>query len=95
MFGDWRISTVNGVLLAAYFIPSWTISALKIYLGAQDSSTAQRRRGCRQAIFSAAMATVRHGALRRSELFHGGRVLLVFLLLIHPRFLAEGQLRRR
>jgi len=32
MFGDWRISTVNGVLLASYFIPSWTISALKIWM---------------------------------------------------------------
>lgn len=29
---DWRISTVNGTLLACYFIPSWTISALKIWI---------------------------------------------------------------
>ena len=28
----WRISTVNGTLLACYFIPSWTISALKIWI---------------------------------------------------------------
>ena len=27
---DWRISTFNGALLAAYFIPAWTIVALKI-----------------------------------------------------------------
>ena len=27
---DWRLSTVNGVLLAAYFIPAWTIVALRI-----------------------------------------------------------------
>jgi len=27
---DWRISTFNGILLAAYFIPSWTLAALKI-----------------------------------------------------------------
>jgi hypothetical protein len=27
---DWRISTFNGVLLASYFIPSWTLAALKI-----------------------------------------------------------------
>lgn len=29
---DWRISTFNGVLLASYFIPSWTISAIKIWI---------------------------------------------------------------
>jgi hypothetical protein len=27
---DWRIGTINGVLLACYFIPSWTLAALKI-----------------------------------------------------------------
>ena len=27
---DWRISSFNGVLLAAYFIPSWTIIAFRI-----------------------------------------------------------------
>ncbi|MBY0381961.1 MAG: hypothetical protein K2W78_08605 [Xanthobacteraceae bacterium] len=27
---DWRISTFNGVLLAAYFVPTWTLAALKI-----------------------------------------------------------------
>jgi hypothetical protein len=27
---NWRISTFNGVLLAAYFVPTWTIVALKI-----------------------------------------------------------------
>ena len=27
---DWRISTVNGALLAAYFIPTWTIVAFNI-----------------------------------------------------------------
>lgn len=32
MFKDWRISTFNGVLVASYVIPSWTISALKIWI---------------------------------------------------------------
>lgn len=32
MSKDWRISTFNGVLLACYFIPSWTISAMKIWI---------------------------------------------------------------
>jgi len=27
---DWRIGTFNGVLLAAYFVPTWTLAALKI-----------------------------------------------------------------
>jgi len=30
MSGNWRISTFNGALLAAYFIPAWTITAFKI-----------------------------------------------------------------
>jgi xanthine/uracil/vitamin C permease (AzgA family) len=32
MSRDWRITTFNGVLLASYFIPSWTISAMKIWV---------------------------------------------------------------
>lgn len=30
MATDWRISSFNGALLAAYFIPTWTIVAFKI-----------------------------------------------------------------
>ncbi len=30
MVKDWRLSTFNGALLASYFIPAWTIAALKI-----------------------------------------------------------------
>ena len=29
---DWRISSFNGVLLAAYFIPTWTIVAFRIMI---------------------------------------------------------------
>jgi hypothetical protein len=29
---DWRISTFNGALLAAYFIPTWTIVACRIII---------------------------------------------------------------
>ena len=30
MSTSWRISSFNGVLLAAYFIPTWTIVAFNI-----------------------------------------------------------------
>src|SRR3954451_6626081 len=30
MFGNWRIGSVNGALLAAYFIPAWTLAAFSI-----------------------------------------------------------------
>jgi hypothetical protein len=30
MFGHWRIGSVNGALLAAYFIPAWTLVAFNI-----------------------------------------------------------------
>jgi hypothetical protein len=29
---DWRISSFNGVLLAAYFIPTWAIVAFRIMI---------------------------------------------------------------
>ena len=32
MLRDWRISSFNGTLLAAYFIPTWTIVAFKIMI---------------------------------------------------------------
>ena len=32
MSGNWRISTFNGALLAAYFVPTWTIVAFKIMI---------------------------------------------------------------
>ena len=32
MFTNWRISSFNGALLAAYFIPTWTIVAFKIMI---------------------------------------------------------------
>jgi hypothetical protein len=32
MSTNWRISTFNGVLLAAYFIPTWTMIAFKIMI---------------------------------------------------------------
>jgi hypothetical protein len=32
MFKDWRISSFNGVLLAAYFIPAWAIVAYDIMI---------------------------------------------------------------
>ena len=32
MSTDWRISSFNGALLAAYFIPTWTIVAFKIVI---------------------------------------------------------------
>lgn len=32
MFGNWRLSSFNGVLLAAYFIPTWSIVAYRIMI---------------------------------------------------------------
>ena len=32
MFKDWRLSSFNGALLAAYFVPVWTIIAFRIML---------------------------------------------------------------
>ncbi|WIW44091.1 hypothetical protein ML401_21545 [Bradyrhizobium sp. 62B] len=32
MFGNWRIGSVNGALLAAYFIPAWALVAFNIII---------------------------------------------------------------
>jgi hypothetical protein len=32
MFTNWRISSFNGALLAAYFIPAWTVVAFRIMI---------------------------------------------------------------
>jgi len=32
MFRNWRIGSINGVLLAAYFIPAWAIVAFNIFM---------------------------------------------------------------
>jgi hypothetical protein len=32
MFRNWRIGSINGALLAAYFIPAWTLVALSIFV---------------------------------------------------------------
>ena len=39
---NWRISTFNGALLAAYFIPAWTIVAFKIIVSPIQASTSGR-----------------------------------------------------
>jgi hypothetical protein len=52
MSTNWRISSFNGALLAAYFIPTWTIVAFKIMSRRSTASMSGRtyRSRCSSAI---------------------------------------------
>ena len=86
MFGDWRISTVNGVLLAAYFIPSWTISALKIWIspirGLYDRTNVAAALYASDFLSLPPMGTVRMAWLLALGKVTVAAFFLVFLLLI-------------
>jgi hypothetical protein len=86
MFGDWRISTVNGVLLAAYFIPSWTISSLKIWIspirGLYDRTNVAAALYASDFLSLPPMGTVRMAWLLALGKVTVAAFFLVFLLLI-------------
>jgi hypothetical protein len=86
MFGDWRISTVNGVLLASYFIPSWTISALKIWIspirGLYDRTNIAAALYASDYLNLPPMGTVRMAWLLALGKVTVAAFFLVFLLLI-------------
>jgi hypothetical protein len=86
MYKDWRISTYNGVLLACYFIPSWALSAMKIWVspirGFYD------RTNIAAAMYASDFANLSPiGTIRLAWLLALGKVIvaaffLVFLLLV-------------
>ena len=86
MSRDWRISTVNGALLACYFIPSWTISAMKIWIspirGFYDRSNIAAAFYVSDFLNLSAMDTVRVAWLLALTKVIVAAFFLVFLLLV-------------
>lgn len=83
---DWRISTVNGMLLACYFIPSWVISAMKIWIspirGFYDRSNIAAAFYVSDFLSLTAMDTIRVAWLLALGKVIVAAFFLVFLLLI-------------
>lgn len=86
MSRDWRISTINGTLLACYFIPSWTISAMKIWIspirGFYDRTNVAAAFYVSDFLSLSAMDTIRVAWLLALGKVIVAAFFLVFLLLV-------------
>jgi xanthine/uracil/vitamin C permease (AzgA family) len=86
MAKDWRISTFNGVLLASYFIPSWTMSAMKIWVspirGLYDRSNIGPAMYVSDFMTLSALGTTRFAWMLALGKVMVAAFFLVFLLLI-------------
>ena len=86
MAKDWRISTFNCVLLACYFIPSWTISAMKIWVspirGFYDRSNIAAAMYVSDFMTLPAMGTIRVAWLLALSKVIVAAFFFVFLLLV-------------
>jgi len=93
MSTNWRISSFNGALLAAYFIPTWTIIAFKIMISPIHSL--YERPTISVALFvsdhlqPAAMTTV-----RTAWLLALGRITVVAFFAVFVVFLTRPSIRK-
>lgn len=86
MTKDWRLSTFNGALLASYFIPAWTIAALKIWIspvrGLYDPANAAAGMFFSDHFSWTGLQTIRFAWLLALGKFMVVAFFLVFLVLI-------------
>jgi xanthine/uracil/vitamin C permease (AzgA family) len=86
MSRDWRISTFNGALLASYFIPAWTIAALKIWIspirGLYDRANVAPAMYVSDNLALSAITTIRLAWLLALAKVTVAAFFLVFLVLI-------------
>jgi len=87
MSTNWRISSFNGVLLAAYFIPTWTLIALRIMVspiqGLYERPNVSMGLFASDHLHLAAMTTVRFAwllALGRLTVVAFFAIFLVFMI---------------
>jgi hypothetical protein len=90
---DWRISSFNGALLAAYFIPAWTIVAFKIMVspihGLYERPSISVALFISDHLQLAGMATVRFAWLLAL-----GRLTVVAFFAIFLVFITRASIRR-
>ena len=93
MSTNWRISSFNGVLLAAYFIPTWTMIAFKIMIspihGLYERPSISVALFISDHLQLASMATV-----RVAWLLALGRLTVVAFFAIFVFFAARASIRR-
>ena len=93
MSTNWRISTFNGALLAAYFIPTWTIVAFKIMIspihGLYERPNISVALFVSDHLHLAAMATV-----RLAWLLALGKLTVVVFFAIFLVFITRASIRR-
>jgi hypothetical protein len=93
MSTNWRISTFNGALLAAYFIPTWTIVAFKIMIspihGLYERPNISVALFVSDHLHLAAMATV-----RLAWLLALGKLTVVVFFAIFLIFITRAAIRR-
>jgi hypothetical protein len=93
MSTNWRISSFNGVLLAAYFIPTWAIIAFRIMMspvhGLYDRPSISVALFISDHLHMAPMATV-----RVAWLLALGRLMVVAFFAIFVFFAARASIRK-
>jgi hypothetical protein len=93
MSTNWRISSFNGALLAAYFIPTWTIVAFKIMIspihGLYERPTISVALFVNDHLQLAAM-----GSVRSAWLLALGRMTVVAFFAIFVVFLTRPSIRK-
>jgi hypothetical protein len=90
---NWRISSFNGALLAAYFIPTWTIIAFRIMVAPIHSF--YERPNVSVALFvSDYLHLAMTGTLRAAWLLVLGRLTVVGFFAIFLVLLARPQIRK-
>jgi hypothetical protein len=93
MSTNWRISSFNGALLAAYFIPTWTIVALKIMIspihGLYERPTISVALFVNDHLQLAAM-----GSVRSAWLLALGRLTMVAFFAVFVVFLTRPSIRK-
>src|ERR1700712_4167214 len=90
---NWRISTFNGALLAAYFIPTWTIVACKIMIspihGLYERPTISVALFVNDHLQLAAM-----GSVRSAWLLALGRITVVAFFAVFVALLTRPSIRK-
>lgn len=93
MSTPWRISSFNGALLAAYFIPTWTIIALRIMTSPIHGF--YERPNIAVALFiSDHLHLAAMGTVRAAWLLALGRLTVVAFFALSVVFLCRPQIRR-
>jgi hypothetical protein len=93
MSTNWRISSFNGALLAAYFIPTWTIVAFRIMIS--PIHALYERPNIALALFvSDHLQLLATGALRAAWLLAVGRLTVVAFFAIFLVLISRPSIRK-